>query len=272
MDQIKIVDLEIYAYHGVAAEEKILGQKFLVSMTINCDTKISGKSDDIKDTINYSKLAHAANDFVKNNSYNLLEALAENLAKHLLLSFNKMNEIEIEIKKPWAPIRLPLKFASVKIKRKWHEVYLALGSNLGDKQKNMDDAVALLQAEQKILVEKVSKFIITEPMGEVEQDDFLNGAVKIKTLLSPLDLLSTINAIEKKLGRTRTIHWGPRTIDIDILLYDDLVTQTETLTIPHYGMHEREFVLKPLCEISPTAFHPLLNQTAYQMLNLLRKS
>lgn len=270
MSQIKIVDLQVYAKHGVKAEEKVLGQKFLVSITMQVDTEISGQTDNINDTVSYSRVAHMAEDFLKNNSYNLIEAVVENLAEHLLLNFDKIKEIEVEVKKPWAPMRLLLEFVSVRTKRKWHAVYLALGSNVGDKQKNFEDALAFLDAEQKIRVQKVSPFIITKPMANMKQDDYLNGVAKIKTLLPPSDLLVIINKIEEKLGRVRTTHWGPRTIDLDILLYDDLIVNTKNLTIPHYDFHNREFVLQSLCKIAPDAFHPLLNQNAYQMLNSLR--
>lgn len=269
MDEIKIIDLEVFARHGVLSEEKSLGQKFFLSIFLSYDIKTAGRTDNIYDTINYADVAHFANNFMKENSYNLLEALAQNLAEAILLKF-KVDEIELEIKKPLAPIDLSFKNVSIKIKRKWQTVYLGIGSNLGDKQKNMNEAVKLLGNEPKIIIEKVSNFIISKPMGEVKQDNFLNGAIEIKTLLEPLELLKVVNDIENKLGRVREIHWGPRTIDIDILLYGDRVIRNEELIIPHYGMYQRDFVLQPMNEIAPQVIHPLLNQTIYQLLLALK--
>ena len=232
MDKIKILNLEVFANHGVHNEEKILGQKFFLSIFLSYDVKNAGLTDNINDTINYSAVAHFADNFMKKNTYNLLEALAQNLAEAILLNYNA-EEIELEIKKPSAPINLPLETVSVMVKRKWHTVYLGLGSNLGDKLKNMNEAVNFLRTHPKIIVKKVSSFIETKPMGEIEQDDFLNGAIEIKTLLEPLELLKVVNDIEKKLGRVREIHWGPRTIDIDILLYDNLFLRMDILIIRH---------------------------------------
>lgn len=272
MDKIKITNLEVYANHGVAKEENILGQKFLVSLCLSCNTKISGKSDSIKDTINYSKIAHFTEKFMKDHTYHLIEAVAENLSEAILLNFPGIEKIETQIKKPWAPINLPIETVSVSIKRIWHTAYLALGSNLGNKEENMNMAIKLLQNEKKINVKKVSSFIVTKPMGDVEQDDFLNSAIEIQTLLDPQELLETVNKIEAELGRVRTIHWGPRVIDIDILFYDTKTIMSENLKIPHYGIQDREFVLSPMSEIAPQIIHPLLNKTVYQLLKKLQKN
>ena len=271
MDQIRILDLEIFAKHGNNPEEKILGQKFYISINLFCDIKNAAMTDNISDTTNFSRVIKFINVFTQKNNYNLIETLAENLAQEILLNFNYIKEVELEVKKPFAPINFSFKNIAVKIKRSWHKVYLGLGSNLGDKQKNLDKAIEFLAANKKIKIVNISSFIITEPMGDVEQDNYLNGALEIKTLLDPHEILKTINKIEFDLGRVRTIHWGPRTIDIDILLYDDLVIKSSDLIIPHYGMHERDFVLKPMCEIAPNIMHPILNKNIYQMLEDLKK-
>ena len=128
------------------------------------------------------------------------------------------------------------------------EVYIGLGSNLGNKEKNIQKAIDLIAEKNK--VKKISNFYKTDPVGYLNQDCFLNGAIKIETNLSPEDLLKFLKNIEKKLKRKKTIKNGPRTIDLDILLYDDLIINTPNLTIPHPRMLEREFVLKPLKEIT----------------------
>ena len=128
-------------------------------------------------------------------------------------------------------------------------VYLGLGSNLGDREKNIQDAVSLLK--DFITVEKFSTIIETEPVGFLEQGKFLNAVLKGTTQLSAFDLLAETKSIENKLGRVRTLRNGPRTIDIDILLYDYEKISTPQLTIPHPQMWERDFVMGPLKEIEP---------------------
>ena len=127
------------------------------------------------------------------------------------------------------------------------EAYLSLGSNMGDRIDNLSRAVALLdRPSEGVEVEQVSPVFETAPVGYKDQDDFLNICVKIKTDLEPLALLSLCQKIEETLHRVRTIRWGPRTIDVDILTYDDLEINTQRLTIPHPRMYERGFVQVPL--------------------------
>lgn len=272
MDIIKIKDLEVYCNHGVFKEENILGQKFLVSVSLMLDTKRAGKSDAMEDSISYADAAHFIKKFMKERTFKLLEAAAENLAEAILLSFPPTEQVRVEIKKPWAPILLPLDTVSVEILRGWHTAYIAAGANLGDKEGNIRKAIELLGKDERTRVNKVSGLIETEPMGGVEQDNFLNGALEIATLRSPLELLSLIGEIENALKRVRTIHWGPRTIDLDIILYDDLVMNTKTLTIPHTGMGERDFVLRPMMEIGPWAIHPVFHKSVYELYQDLLKA
>lgn len=128
-------------------------------------------------------------------------------------------------------------------------VYLGLGSNLGDRKKNLDLAVEKIGQLPDTIVIKHSKIYETDPVGYLEQDKFLNAVVKIQTTLAPVALLKRLQAIEYELKRTREIHWGPRTIDIDILLYDEISMDLPELKIPHPRMHEREFVMIPLRDV-----------------------
>jgi len=128
-------------------------------------------------------------------------------------------------------------------------VYLGLGSNLGDRRAYIDQAVKLIRDNPKIKVIKISSIIETLPQGGPEQGKYLNAVMSIQTSLTPTGLLNFLQAIEKKLGRKRIIHWGPRTIDLDILLWGDKIIRTKRLTIPHKYMHERDFVMGPLVEI-----------------------
>lgn len=132
-----------------------------------------------------------------------------------------------------------------------HNVYLALGSNMGDRERNLSDAIEQISNMGKTILKAVSNIYETKPVGYLEQEDFLNMAVAIETELEPLVLLHKLQEIEKLLGRTREIHWGPRTIDIDILLYNDSKINAPRLVVPHPRMFERAFVLKPLKDIYP---------------------
>lgn len=130
-------------------------------------------------------------------------------------------------------------------------VFIGIGSNLGDREKNIANAIDCLKNEPKITIEKISSIIETVPVGGPPQNKYLNGVIKISTVLSPENLLEVLQNIENKLGRKRSLRFGPRTIDLDILLYDDRIIDNPRLKIPHPRMYEREFVLKPLFEIEP---------------------
>ncbi|MHB8174010.1 MAG: 2-amino-4-hydroxy-6-hydroxymethyldihydropteridine diphosphokinase [Nitrospirota bacterium] len=144
--------------------------------------------------------------------------------------------------------------------------YIGLGSNLGDRAGNIKKAVQLLEKSPGIKVVKLSPFYETEPVGDVPQGKFINAAAEVYTALFPLGLLALCRGIEDALGRVRTVKWGPRTIDLDILLYDEEVIETGELAVPHPLMHEREFVLKPLSDIAPDAYHPVLRKTVLELL------
>jgi len=144
------------------------------------------------------------------------------------------------------------------------DVYLGLGSNLGDKSANIHRAVELLGEISQ--VHQVSSLFKTEPVGNRDQDWFLNCAVEIETALEPRQLLAAALAIEKKLKRVRTIKNGPRTIDIDILFHGRRVVNESGLVIPHPRLHQRLFVLAPLEEICPDFAHPVLAQTVRELL------
>lgn len=135
--------------------------------------------------------------------------------------------------------------------------YLGLGSNLGDRRRNLDQAVAALDRAPGIRVTRVSAFRITAPFGVQDQPEFLNGVVEIETDLAPLALLAAVKGIEAELGRTPSYRWGPRLIDIDILLYDRLRCKSPELTLPHPGILERPFVIEPLAELAPERLEEL---------------
>jgi 2-amino-4-hydroxy-6-hydroxymethyldihydropteridine diphosphokinase len=146
-------------------------------------------------------------------------------------------------------------------------VYLGLGANLGNRRAGLDAALAALRSHPRIRVEAVSSFIDTDPVGGPPgQPIYLNGAARLSTDLAPAELLAECKRIERALGRREGPHWGPRPVDLDILLYDDLVVDEPDLIIPHIGLRERRFVLEPLAEIAPDARDPESGRTVRELL------
>ena len=248
MDIIRIEQLEIFAYHGCNEEEKRDGQKFYVDANLYTDVMTPGLSDDLEDTVNYAKACKFINKFLTENRFDLIEAVAEQTTRALLKEFPKIRKVDFTINKPNAPIKLPFGNVAVSVSREWHKAYLSIGSNIGDKEGYLNQAVDMLYDDENCKVGAISKFIQTKPYGPVEQDDFLNGCA----------------------NRTREIHWGPRTLDVDIVLYDDEIVADSNLFIPHREMHKREFVLEPLVQIAPYAINPISKKTAEQLLDELR--
>ena len=147
----------------------------------------------------------------------------------------------------------------------FHTAYVALGSNLGDKEANLRRALELL-IERGVEIVKTSTFISTEPYGVTDQPQFLNGVCEVRTSLEPLELLHTLLDIEQEMGRVRLRHWGERNIDLDLLLYEDIVMYTPELKLPHPDMQNRDFVLLPLAEIAPELVHPTLQKTISELV------
>ena len=152
-----------------------------------------------------------------------------------------------------------------------HIAYIGIGSNIGDKVNQCKKAIfEVLKVDRNKLLAKSSLYK-TKPIGYTSQDWFINGVIKIETDLEPLDLLQILKAIEVQLGRTETFRWGPRTIDLDILLFDDKEIETEELQIPHPHLHERQFVLLPMAEIDHHLIHPVLKKTVGELLENIKE-
>lgn len=269
-DEIRIEQLEVYAYHGVFPEEKREGQTFLVNAVLYTSIRKAGLADQLEQSTDYGDVCCFIIQWMKENTCNLIEAVAERLTQVLLLRYDLISGIDLEIRKPEAPIEHPFGCVSVKIHRGWHRAYLSVGSNMGDKKQYIQDAVEALKAHPLIVLRRVSDLIVTKPYGGVEQEDFLNGAIEIETLLTPHELLDALHKIEAAAGRVRELRWGPRTLDLDIIFYDKLVYEDDALVIPHQDMENRSFVLEPMSMLAPNYRHPVLGKTVTQLLNMLR--
>jgi 2-amino-4-hydroxy-6-hydroxymethyldihydropteridine diphosphokinase len=147
--------------------------------------------------------------------------------------------------------------------------YIGIGSNLGNREENILQAVAFL-SEAGIVIRERSSMHETEPWGMEDQPKFLNMVLEGETDQEPAMLLETLKRIERRIGREDTCRWGPRVIDLDILLYDDLVINEPSLQIPHPRMHERDFVLRPLSEIAPDKIHPVFKKSVRELLSELK--
>lgn len=151
-----------------------------------------------------------------------------------------------------------------------HTAYIGAGSNIGDKLLNCKNGIAALTRDNKTVLKDRSKFYKTEPVHYKDQDWFVNWVVKIETTLDPFELLNELKSIERDTGRVyNPIRFGPRTLDLDIILYDDLVKNSADLIIPHPRMYKRRFVLRPICDIDPKIVHPVLKKDMQYLLDIL---
>lgn len=269
-DTVYVNNIEVYAYHGVYDEEKALGQKFYINVEIKLNKSFKQINNEIDETVDYFELINYIKDIFTRNKWDLLESAANELIFSIFHKFSNICEITLKITKPSYHVNLNFDSMCVCVNRKIHKVYISLGSNLGNRKENLDKACEILN-DRNIRVLKRSKTIETKPYGNVEQDDFLNEVIEVATILNPVELMDELLEIEKLLKRERTIKWGPRTIDLDILLYDMEVVNEENVIIPHYDMHNRRFVLEPLCEINKFAYNPRLGKYAFELMEGLQR-
>ena len=269
LDQIKIENLEIFAHHGVFAEEKQNGQNFYVNAILHTNLRPAGLNDDLTLSTHYGEVSLFVKEKMTEATYDLIETVAEKTAEAVLLHFPLVKALELEVRKPHAPIPMTFESVSVKIYRSWHKAYIAFGSNMGDSEKYIADALKELSMDNRCKVIKVSDIIHTKPYGGVEQADFYNGVLEMDTLYTEGELLDRLHELEQAAGRERKIHWGPRTLDLDIIFYDKLVYEDDRLCIPHADMQNRDFVLIPMTEIAPNLRHPIYKKTMQELYKRL---
>ncbi|MBR1853834.1 MAG: dihydroneopterin aldolase, partial [Lachnospiraceae bacterium] len=155
-DEIRIDNLEVFAYHGVRKDEKENGQTFYVNAVLYTDIRPAGREDDVSLSTNYSEICHFITNWMQETIYDLIETVAETLAEQILLSFGAIQGISLEIRKPHAPVGLPFESVSVRIERSWHQVYLSVGSNLGDRESYLKEGIVKLEDHPLIQVQQTA--------------------------------------------------------------------------------------------------------------------
>lgn len=271
MDKIKIINLKLHGHHGVLPEEKTLGQEFIVSVEMELDLQRAAMSAKLDKTVHYGILCGQIAELFKTTSHDLIESVGEEIAGLILSDYPQVKSATVEVKKPMAPIPQTLDYVSITVKRERHRAFIAYGSNLGEREKNITTALDSLANHPSIEVLEKSSTIETKPWGVTDQTDFLNGVVLVETWLKPEVLMDALLEIEAECGRERTEKWGPRTLDLDLLFYDELILDDPHVTLPHPLISDRAFVLEPLAEIAPGFVHPVIGKRVSELLAELER-
>lgn len=268
--KIILKDYEIKACHGVNSEEKVCPQRFLFTAELCYDFSSASDCDDLTKTISYSAVKKTIKAFCEGNCFDLIETLAMRCAE-LLLKTYPANSVKLTVKKPDAPMSGVFDYVAVSVEMAWHKAYVALGSNIGDCNGYLDNAIKALCEDDNIKNLRESSRISSAPYGGVATEKFVNSVVEFDTLYTPQKLLAKLSEIEQNNNRTREVHWGNRTLDLDIIFYDDLICEDDNLCIPHPDMQNRSFVLEPLCELCKNKLHPILKKRVFELKRELEK-
>ena len=267
-DSIEVRGLRVRGRHGVLDAERRDGQEFLIDAVLAVDTRPAAASDDLSLTVDYAGLSERLAAIVAGSPVNLIETLAERLAQACLAD-PAVRQAEITVHKPNAPMGRPFGDVSVTISRERPvRVVIALGSNLGDRLRELQRAVDALAATPGLIVTAVSPVYETAPVGGPQQPDYLNAVVLAETSRPAADLLHRAHAIEAAAQRNRDVHWGPRTLDVDIVAYGEELNGDPVLTLPHPRAQERAFVLAPWRDADPGAVLPGRGRVATLLANL----
>lgn len=254
-DHVLIDDLRFESIIGVLDHERLAPQPLRVDVDMEVDLHDAGASDDLEQTVHYGEVAVALADLARSTQYLLLERLAQHMAE-VVLSFPLVRSVDLTLTKLNPPIPEKIGSTAVRIHRvrsevsaiKRHRAIVALGSNLGQRESHLRFAIHRL-GESVVAASQVYE---TDPIGGPEgQGAYLNMVVALETELDPYALLRWLHRIEADAGRERVVHWGPRTLDLDLLFFDDVVITGGNLAVPHPRFAERRFVLAPLSEVAP---------------------
>lgn len=264
-DHVYINGLRVMVLIGVLPHERLSPQPIQIDVDVEVDLQRAGLSDDLSTTVNYGAMCDAIADVARRSQDLLLERLAYRVAE-CTLSFEHVEAAHVTITKLQPPIDEDLASTAVKISRtrqmmanagqsnsiSTHTAIIALGSNLGDRVAHLQFAVSELANGIIGHVVAQSQVFETDPVGGPDnQGAYMNMALTLSTSLDPYALLRQLNAIEARAHRERVVHWGPRTLDLDIVFFDNISIDDPYLTIPHPRFAERRFVLAPLAEIAP---------------------
>ena len=261
MDRILIDDLRVMTVIGALPHEREIAQPIRIDLSIGVDLHEAGRSDELNATVHYGLVCERITEMARESKDILLERLAAKVAD-VVLEFDLVDEVEVKITKLRPPVPEAVESTAVIITRTRaeaaapplvsHTAYIALGSNLGDRERYLRFAVRELGN-----VVAMSQVFETAPIGGPEnQGAFLNMVVQIETPIDPYALIRRCQRIEANALRQRIVHWGPRTLDVDVLFYDDVNITSEHLTLPHPRIFERRFVLAPLSEVAPQLCPP----------------
>ena len=258
-DRIALVGLRGRGHHGVLAHERAEGQEFVVDVALQVSTASAAATDDLTLTVDYGVLAQRVVAEIEGEPVDLIETLAERIAA-VALEPAQVGSVVVTVHKPSAPITVPFADVSVTVvrdrvpePRAATRAVLALGSNLGDRVAHLRAAVAAISSAAGVEVLAVSPVYETEPVGGPPQPDYLTAVVLVETTLAPAKLLGLAHSVERARARARTEHWGPRTLDVDVVQMGDERAARPELTLPHPRAHERVFVLRPWLDVDPEA-------------------
>ncbi|MGB8382961.1 MAG: 2-amino-4-hydroxy-6-hydroxymethyldihydropteridine diphosphokinase [Dermatophilaceae bacterium] len=258
-DRIALSGLAATGYHGVLGVERSAGQRFVVDVGIEADLRQAGTTDDLRDTIDYAKVAVRVVERIQGEAYHLIEHLAEVIAADLL-SDGRVDAVEVTVHKPQAPIGVPFGDLAVHIRReRGVAVVIGFGANLGDRAATLAAAIAELGRLAGLTVIAVSALVETDPVGGPAQPTYLNGILLATTAIAPEQLLVTLHAVEDRHGRERNERWGARALDLDLIQYGMPGTAGERrsrdpdLLLPHPRAAQRAFVLEPWAQVDPDA-------------------
>ena len=258
-DRIVLQGISAHGHHGVLDFEKADGQEFVVDVALEVDLRRPGRSDVLAHTVNYADVAADVVSLITGPSLDLIEALAEKIAR-AALKRPLVQAVEVTVHKPQAPVGVTFGDVQVVVERHRDEpVVIALGANLGKVQATLEAAVRALADVDGLRISAVSDLFETDPVGGPEQPVYLNAVVLARTRLAAFALLTELHAIEADRGRVRETRCGARTLDLDLIQYGDpetgseQISQDPDLILPHPRAHERAFVLTPWQELDAEA-------------------